>query len=373
LTIAQFPTFINYISAQLLWITALFVFGAFCLSLAGVWLSKKIAEKYKILDDPKARPDKLQHKPIPFLGGSGFALVCTVLISLLWLINKYDWFNLGDFLNQNLYYPFRLYWIIIAIFILLVGGFLDDKFTLSSKWLMTYIFTAIFIAVFGGGLKIEVFSYPFDIFLPTFGYLPQVLAFVWILLCVSATKFLDGADGLASTAGLIALLSIASVSLFQNVYQPLIFLFALIWASGIVAFLGFNFPNAKVYLGEAGSEIIGFVIGVLAILSGAKVATATTVIGWFILDVVFVFTLRLLNKKPLFKADRTHWHHRLIDLGFSKIQVLAITALILLITAHTGLLFPTQYKVFVLLSQSIFLIIIFGITVYLGKRKVKLS
>lgn len=335
----------------------------------GVWLSKRTAEKYKILDDPKARPDKLQAKPIPFLGGTGFAVICIVLMSVLWLVNKYNWFGLTDLLNQNLYYSFRLYWVLTAGIILLIGGFIDDKFALSSKWLMFYIFLAIFLAVVGGGLKIEAFSYPFDLFLPTFGFLPQLLAFVWILLCVSATKFLDGADGLASSVGLIGLLSIASVSLFENVYQPLIFLFAIIWASGIISFLGFNFPNAKVYLGEGGSEIIGFAIGVLSILSGAKVATAATVIGWFILDIIFVFTLRFINKKPLFKADRTHWHHRLIDLGLSKIQVLGVTVLILLITAQTGLLFPTQYKVFVLLAQSIFLILIFGITAYLGRTR----
>jgi UDP-GlcNAc:undecaprenyl-phosphate GlcNAc-1-phosphate transferase len=99
-------------------------------------------------------------------------------------------------------------------------------------------------------------------------------------------------------------------------------------------------------------------MGVLSILSGAKVATASTVIGWFILDVIVVMFLRFVNKKPLFKADRTHLHHRLADLGLNKIQVLTLIAVTSLTTAHTGLLFPTQYKIFVLPTQLIFLILL---------------
>jgi UDP-GlcNAc:undecaprenyl-phosphate GlcNAc-1-phosphate transferase len=221
-----------------------------------------------------------------------------------------------------------------------------------------YINLGIAIAVFAGGLKIEAFAYPFDFILPKVTFLPQLLAYFWILVCTSATKFLDGHDGLAATISVIGFLSIASVSLFPNVYQPLIFLFALIWGCSTISFLFFNFPNASLYLGESGSEILGFMMGVLSILSGAKVATASTVIGWFILDVVVVLFLRFANKKPLFKADRTHLHHRLADLGLNKIQVLTIIALTSLTTAHTGLLFPTQYKIFILPLQLLFLILL---------------
>ncbi len=339
------------------------------MGLAATWISAKLAIKYKILDDPAVRPDKKQKEPVPFLGGVGFTLVSIVLMSVLWLMNKYNIFDAFNLLNQNLYYTFHLFWILFAIVILLVGGIIDDKFALSSKWLFLYINIGVFIAVVGGGLKIEAFSYPFNLILPTIGFLPQILAYIWLIGCIAATKFLDGHDGLVGSIGMISLLSIASISLFDNVNQPLIFLFALIWICGIISFLVFNFPDAKLYLGESGSEIVGFVIGVLSILSGAKVATSATVIGWFILDTALVIILRFANKKPLFKADRTHWHHRLIDLGLNKIQVLVITSGILLITAHTGLLLPTQYKAYVVGLQFLALLVIILLTGLVQRKK----
>ncbi|MEM1312433.1 MAG: MraY family glycosyltransferase [Patescibacteria group bacterium] len=320
-----------------------------------MYLCKKIALKYSILDYPNVRPDKRQRTPIPFLGGLGFIITSSSLMSFLWLTNKFNLFDSASLLNQNLIFPFRLYWIIIAIGILTVGGILDDKYTLSSKQLSGYIIFAVLIAVFAGNLKIEAFSYPFNVFLPTFGFLPQALAFFWILACTAATKFLDGHDGLAATVSIIGLFSIASVSLFSNVFQPLIFLFALIWISGISSFLFFNFPEANLYLGESGAEVIGFIIGVLSILSGAKVATAGTVIGWFIVDFILVILTRYKQKKPLFKADRNHWHHRLVDLGLNKIQVLIATTVLMLVTAHLGLILPTQFKPLILLGQPIVL------------------
>jgi UDP-GlcNAc:undecaprenyl-phosphate/decaprenyl-phosphate GlcNAc-1-phosphate transferase len=301
--------------------------------------------------------------PIPFLGGVGFIIICSLLMSILWLFNKFDIFSSAEFLSQNLIYQFRLYWVLAAVCIMTIGGIIDDKYTLSSKWLASYILLSVIIAVVGGGLKIEAFSYPFNLFLPTFGFLPQLLAFIWILACTAATKFLDGHDGLVASVSIVSLLSIASISLFSNVAQPLICLFAVIWAGGLSSFLFFNFPEARLYLGESGAEVVGFMIGVLSILSGAKVATASTVIGWFILDFILVIIVRYLQKRPLFKADRSHWHHRLIDTGLNKIQVLVLTVIIMLCTAHLGLMLPTEKKGYVLVSQLALLLVflIFGL------------
>ena len=323
---------------------------------------KGFAVKYKFLDDPKSRTDKKQKAPIPFLGGVGFVVVCSILCSLLWLINKYNWFDGTELLQQNLIYPFRLYWIMFAIAIMLVGGIIDDKFALSSKWLFLYILIAVAVAVFFGGLKIEFFAYPVSIVVPQIFYLPELLAFFWILACTASTKFLDGHDGLVATTSIIALFCIASVSMFTNVNQPLIFLFSITWIFGIISFLVFNFPEAKLYLGESGSEIVGFVIGVLAILSGAKVATTSTVIGWFILDFIFVLWIRFSNHNPLFKADRNHWHHRLVALNLNKYQVLSFTAFCILLTSHIGLFFPSNYKILAIVFQILVIILIYFIS-----------
>lgn len=331
---------------------------------------RNFALKKKILDDPKSNPKrKKQKEPIPLLGGTGFSLVALFVTLLTVLIISLDWFELDlsftDYLEN-----IRLLWVFPAVLILIVGGFLDDKYNLSPKYQVIFINLALIVTVFLGNIKIDAFSYPLNEIIPNYEFLHYLLAYAWLGFCIAATKFLDGHDGLVSTVGIIALLTIGSVSLFDNVNQPILFIFALIWALAIAGFLPFNFPNAKMYLGEGGSEIIGFSIGLLSILSGAKVATAGTVIGWFIIDLCFVWLLRILDRRnPLTSGDRLHWHFRLVDLGLNKIQVLVITAFILLITAHSGLLVDTENKIYILIGQAIFLILIFFVTFWFSRKQ----
>ena len=347
------------------WFTLLFL--SFCCytfsKLATVWLVVNV-RKLKIVDDPSHNLDRKDQKiPIPLLGATGFIVSCGISMVFIWASIRFNLFDLRGILIQNMFYVFHLGWIIIGGLVLSIGGFLDDKFTLSSKWLISYITVGIAITVFLGGIKIENLSYPFDQFLPNISsgvsILPSILAYLWILCCVSATKFLDGHDGLVSSVGIMSLITIGWVSTFSNVDQPFIFMVSIIWASGIAGFLPFNLPNAKIYLGEGGSEIIGFVIGVLSILSGAKIATASSIIGWFVFDILLVLYLRLRAKKSPFSAGREHWHFRLVDIGMTKWQVLILTLVILLISSSLGLFLPTIYKPLAILGQFIMLILIF--------------
>ncbi len=321
------------------------------------------AQKLKIVDDPFQSPHrKDQKQPIPLLGATGFIVSCGVSMVFVWGCLKFNLLDLRSVLIQNMIYVFHLGWIIVGGLILAIGGFLDDKFTLSSKRLLLFVATGIGIAVSLGGLKIQNLSYPFDSFLPYFSssivFLPSLLAYIWILCCVSATKFLDGHDGLVSSVGILSLITIGWVSTFGNVDQPFILMVSVIWISGIVGFLPFNLPNAKIYLGEGGSEIIGFVIGVLSILSGAKIATASSIIGWFVFDILLVIYLRLKSKKSPLSAGREHWHFRLLDTGMTKWQVLILTISILLVSSVLGLFLPTIYKPLAIVGQFIILILI---------------
>jgi UDP-GlcNAc:undecaprenyl-phosphate/decaprenyl-phosphate GlcNAc-1-phosphate transferase len=321
------------------------------------------SEKWLILDDPQLALDrKSQKRPIPLLGGLSFIMTCGLATILVWLSQKFNFFNLQDYLGQNLEHPFKMIWIIIGGLILTIGGILDDKFTFNTKWLALFVFSGMLVSVFGGGLAIEAFSFPFDKILPQNSIVGSLLAFIWIGLCISATKFLDGHDGLVSSIGVLNLIVIAIVASFTNINQPLITLLAVIWASGILGFLPFNLPDAKIYLGESASEIIGFIIGVLSILSGAKVATTTGIIGWFVFDLLLVIYLRRTAGKSIFTAGREHWHFRLLDGGLNKNQVLVLTLIIMVISSGFSLFLPTAYKLFSIIAQFLILIIIFIIT-----------
>ncbi len=358
------------IDIRLWWIIpSLMVINA-VLSYIGSKVSFNFAKTHHIVDNPAVDLKRKFHKtPIPLLGATGFVFASLFLSTVFWAVNSVLFQN-----KINLALDTKnLLWLLVSVGILLAIGFADDKYQLRPKQLLFPILIALTVAVTLGGLKIEVLAYPFDSLLPNIDLFHRFLAFVWLFVCLSATKFLDGLDGLVPIVGIISFLTIASVSMLPNVSQPLIAVFALIWVAGLVGFLPWNFPNAKLYLGEGGSEIIGFAIGILSILSGAKVATTSTVLGWFILDVALVMGMRLWQKRSPFSGDRLHWHFRLQDLGLSKIQVLSLTSLIIIISAHLGLLFTTEFKTYVILMQIILLIGILFVTLYLSQKKRKQS
>lgn len=327
------------------------------------------SQKWQIIDNPELAADrKFQEQPIPLLGGLSFIFSCGLGSILVWLIHKNNLFGLQQYLGQNLDYAFKMTWIVAGGMVMTIGGILDDKYTFSTKWLALFVFIGMAIAVFGGGLSIDSLSYPFDQILPSNSLLSSSLAFIWIGLCICATKFLDGHDGLVGSVGILNLVVIAIIASFANINQPLIIILALIWASGIVGFLPFNLPDAKIYLGESASEIIGFVIGTLSILSGAKIATTSGIIGWFIFDLLLVIYLRRRAGKSILAAGREHWHFRLLDSGLSKSQVLVLTLAILMVSSGFSTYLPTAYKFFSILIQFIILIMIFRFTNNKGKK-----
>lgn len=307
------------------------------------------------------------------MGATGFVFTSLLLMAFLWLANKFDWFSLRIYLQNNLE-SFRLIWIFVSVGILAIAGILDDMNKISTKYRFALVGLAILVSIFLGGLKIEALSYPFNSLSLNFILLPQALAFLWLGFCLFATKLLDGLDGLVSSVGVIAFLTIASISVLPSVNQPLIFIFALIWAAGISGFLPYNFPEAKVYLGDGGSMIIGFMVGVLSILSGAKIATAVTVLGWFILDIFVVWSIRLLQRKnPLTTGDRNHWHHRLLSLGLNKRQVLVLTVILVIITSQLGIVLSTEQKIWIPLFQIIFILSSLSYSFYLQKKSIVLK
>ena len=322
-----------------------------------------IAKKYNILDNPNFAPErKLQKEPIPLLGGTGFVLVAMFFTGTLWLIKKFDIFNSWQFLETGLYVDFHLFWIFLAMATMLFLGFLDDKYRLSFSKLALPSIVAMCIAVFLGGLKIEAFSYPFDNIVLSNYWVSSGLALIWLGFCTASTKFLDGHDGLVASVSFIAFANIATISLFSNVNQPLIFLISIIWAASCLGFLPKNLPNAQVYLGEGASQVLGFMIGVLSIISGAKVATSFSIMGWFILDVLLVFIYRMVLGQHPFKGDRKHWHFRLSDIGFSKWEFLGINWSILAISAMAAILLDTGLKAVFLIGVLIFLVLLFLLT-----------
>jgi UDP-GlcNAc:undecaprenyl-phosphate GlcNAc-1-phosphate transferase len=144
------------------------------------------------------------------------------------------------------------------------------------------------------------------------------------------TKLLDGIDGLVTGVTAIGAFIIFLFTMTTKYYQPDIGLAALILAGVSLGFLVFNWHPAKIFLGEGGSLFLGFALGVLAIISGGKIAIALLVMGIPIMDVAWTIIRRTKAGKNPFKfADREHLHFRIFDSGLSQRQ----TALVYYILA----------------------------------------
>lgn len=310
----------------------------------------------KIVDKPDGGR-KIHKKPIPLLGG--------VAVFLAYFLSLFIFKE--DLLSGNLEFSHWLGFFIGAVFIV-VGGVLDDKYNLSAKWQIVWPILAS-IAVILGGVNIEKISNPFGGFLYFSTFLSSAIIFLWILGMTYTTKLLDGLDGLASGVSAIGALVIFLFTISDKYYQPDIALASFLFFTVLCGFLVFNFNPAKIFLGESGSLLLGYVLGVLAIISGGKIAIALLVIGLPALDVLWTIIRRTISGKNPFKAsDRKHLHHRLIDLGLSQKQAVFFFYFISAIFGLTGLFLQSKGK-FLALAFLLFLMFFLIIFLYYLENK----
>lgn len=297
---------------------------AFIFSFLFTYLIRALALNLNIVDKPFL-PRKIHKKTIPLLGG--VALFLGFSLTLFYFAFFTDQIFGGYMLAKY------IIGILIAGFILIFGGVLDDKYNLSPKKQFIWPVLASLVIIASGiginfisnpfGEAIQLDQFKFKIFefqgIPYYVVLlADLFTLIWLLGMTYTTKFLDGLDGLVSGITVIASFILFFLSLEPRVMQPETALICIILAGAALGFLIWNFHPAKIFLGEGGSTFTGFMLGTLSIISGGKIATALLIFGIPILDVLWVILRRLWYKKSPFKtADKKHLHFRLLDLGFS--------------------------------------------------------
>jgi UDP-GlcNAc:undecaprenyl-phosphate GlcNAc-1-phosphate transferase len=173
------------------------------------------------------------------------------------------------------------------------------------------------------------------------------------------TKLLDGLDGLVSGITVIGSLIIFGIAMSNNVAQYNTALLALMLAGAYSGFLLFNFNPAKIFLGEGGSLLAGFLLGVLAIISGSKVATTILIMGIPILDVIWTIFRRMkAGKNPFKTADRKHLHFRLLDVGLNQKQAVIFLYFLTALFGSFALFLQTLGKVVTFIILIIVMIIL---------------
>lgn len=335
----------------------------------------KLAKKLNILDIPRGRH---QHKtPTPLLGG--IAIGTSFVLCLLFLIftKKLP----GEYINLK-----RLIGIIISIIILMIGGFLDDKYDLKP-WQQIFFQILAIITIISFGVGINFITNPFKIgdclridtlkigFI-AFGtpfvinVFADLFTFFWVLGTTYTTKVLDGIDGLVSSISSIGFLIIGFLCLGNIVHQPDTAIISFLAAGSYLGFLLFNHHPAKIFLGESGSVISGFLLGVLAIIAGGKIAITLLILSVPIVDFFIVIVSRLLSGKSPFKGDRRHLHYRLKRAGFSDIQVVLIICCITLFFGLIGLIPNSVLKFYMIIAAFVFMISsLFGFGLYRKYKK----
>jgi UDP-GlcNAc:undecaprenyl-phosphate GlcNAc-1-phosphate transferase len=180
--------------------------------------------------------------------------------------------------------------------------------------------------VFGLGLNIERFSYPGAARVIELGSWSLPVTVFWLIAVPNIVNLIDGFDGLAGGLGLCMAVTLGIVGLHNGQIDVAYYAFTM--AGALLGFLVFNFPPAKIYLGDGGAYLIGFTIAGLSLTSSNKGSVAAVLfvtlvaLGVPILDTAFALLRRGLRGYPLFRADDEHFHHRLEGLGFSKRRIL---------------------------------------------------
>lgn len=282
-------------------------------SFAMAFASRTLAIRFGILDQPTGGR-KIHERAIPLLGGLGIG--CSILLWFAILVSlqlsgmiqpdhRIGLIGILGFLN--------------GIFILMVGGVMDDKFDLPPRIQLIFPMLAALSVVLSGTSINEVTNWSGGTPLQL-GWVGLPLAFGWIMIVTYSIKFFDGLNGLVSGQAVIGGVLIALLSLTTPYYQPVVALMAVIVAGAYFGFLPHNFPRAKQFLGESGSLIAGFSLAFLSIVGGAKLATGLMALGFPLMDAVFVVIGRMAHGRSPFKGDDTHLHFKLLKAGLSQKQ-----------------------------------------------------
>jgi len=252
-------------------------------------------------------------------------------------------FNSAIIFNKDLVITPQLWGILAASWAIMIVGTWDDFKEMFWKAQLFYQVT-IAVFVFIMGIRIYYITNPLTggiLNLDTgIGVLfSAILVIFWITLMINALNWLDGIDGLSGGITFIGAITIFFLSLKPEVNQPPMAILAMSLAGASLGFLIFNFYPSRILAGTAGSMFMGFSLAVLAIFAGTKIATSLLVMSLPLIDFIWVIGERYRSGRSIFKADKSHLHHKLIELGWSQKKIslffYLVTILISIIALNT--------------------------------------
>ncbi|MEX1123883.1 MAG: MraY family glycosyltransferase [Patescibacteria group bacterium] len=282
-----------------------------------VWLFKTYAVEKNIFS-AEIRQRDIHKTPTPRVGG--IAIVVTfLLVSLGAYLVSPESFKFID--GQIGGIDKNFLGLVIAVVVLSVVNIADDF--KNIKWplkLATQVTAALIIAAFG--VKVAwLTTFGWDLALN--GYIAWIFIVIWLVVLANVVNWVDSIDGLAGGTSMIAMAVLFILSISRGDQSGSALLAAIVFGA-LAGFLPHNFMAKKAFLGDTGAVFLGFIIGVLAIISGGKVIVAFLVMAIPILDAAVVFFGRIINRQSPFLPDNRHLTHRLLAMGLAVWQINAI-------------------------------------------------
>lgn len=319
-------------------------------------LVRKLAYKVGAIDVPKDER-RVHNKPIPRLGGLAIFLGFITAVLITTRISN------------------KLSGVLIGATIIVIMGYFDDIKPLPAKVkFLVQIVAAVVVIYFG--VKIDIVTNPLHFIFKEqsiiirLGIWSYPLTLFWIVGVTNALNLIDGLDGLA--AGIAGISSITLFMLAISNNQLYIAPLALMLAGSAIGFLPYNFNPAKIFMGDTGSQFLGYMLAVLSVMGVLKSAAALSIlvpilaIGLPIFDTLFAMLRRLLSGKSMMEADKGHLHHRLLDAGLSQRQaVLTLYSISAVLGFSAIAIVEVTLKVAVILVFAVFLLVSMGAK-YLG-------
>ena len=286
----------------------------------------RLARKVGAVDIPNDR--RINKKTMPRLGG--LAVIAGFLISEIYLVVSMILENKINFLDDN--HNTKLLGILSGVVVLGIVCYIDDVKNIKPLVKLTGQLVAAMIVV-ASGVVINNFTIPFkENSIIINEVLSYIITVIWIIGITNAINLSDGLDGLSS--GITLLSCISLIIVFSLNGSPLIAIVLITALAGaILGFLPYNFNPAKTFIGDVGSNFMGFMLSVISIMGVAKTYTAIVLIAPIlvlalpILDTIWAIIRRIVKTRSLkgvFKADKGHLHHKLVARGYTQKQTVLI-------------------------------------------------
>ncbi len=301
------------------------------------------AGRLRFMDVPGGR--KVHTGPIPRIGGIAFG--SAALLSIVFWIPP-----------DSVVAP-----ILLSTLVILGFGIWDDRAGLNYKTKLAGQLIAVFIVVVVGGVRLDQLPFLFEVDTPIWLSIPVTMLFL-----IGATNAVNLSDGLDGLAGGLSFLSFAGLAYLAYLsHDATVLVFAAGFLGGLLGFLRYNTYPARIFMGDAGSQLLGLFMGILVILlsdpsrAPFSLSVGLLILGLPFLDTIAVMGHRLAKGGSPFIGDRNHVHHKLLAIGFSHHEAVIVIYAIQAVMVGLGYLLRWQSDVLILAIYSAFAVAMFAL------------